>query len=178
MVGKQYQQLTSNDIEFINNQKLFYIASSSGGEINLSPKGYDSIRVLNPSTLLYMSYAGSGNRTYTDAINGGEFTLLFNAFEGNAKILRLFCHAEAIEPEDEVFEEYVTLFGEKASLVRNFFIFEIYAVESSCGDGVPYMTYQGDRPSLKSWMTKLDEQGKLEQYKEDHFTPPDLSRIG
>jgi hypothetical protein len=174
-MGKQYKALKEKDIKFIKEQKLFYLASSSGDEVNLSPKGYDSIRVMDESTIVFMSYVGSGNRTYTDAINGGEFTLLFNAFEGKAKILRIFAYAEAIESDDELFEEYCELFSEKASLVRNFFVFSIYAVESSCGESVPYMEYKGERAELKEWMVKMDNKGKLEEYKENHFNPPDLS---
>ncbi len=176
-MGKQYKELKEKDIKFIKEQKLFYLASSSGDEVNLSPKGYDSIRVLDSATIIFMSYAGSGNRTYTDAVNGGEFTLLFNAFEGKPRILRIFAHAEAIEPDEELFDEYCELFGEKASLVRNFFTFSIYAVESSCGESIPYMEYKGERSSLKEWMVKMDDTKKLEAYKEKHFTPPDLSRV-
>ena len=79
-MGKQYKQLKEKDIAFIQEQKLFYLASCSGAEVNLSPKGYDSIRVLDASTLLFMQYPGSGNRTYRDADAGGEVTLVFNAF--------------------------------------------------------------------------------------------------
>ena len=148
-MGKQYKALKEKDIKFIKEQKLFYLASSSGDEVNLSPKGQDSIRVIDESTIVFMSYdVGSGNRTYTDAINGGEFTLLFNAFEGKAKILRIFAYAEAIEADDEEFEEYCELFSEKASLVRNFFVFSIYAVESNGGKLVPYMEYKGERAEL------------------------------
>lgn len=96
-MGKQYKKLTQEDMAFIKEQKLFYIASCSGGEVNLSPKGYDSIRVLNANSLLFMQYPGSGNRTYRDVANGGEVTLVFNAFNGDAKILRLFCKAEIVD---------------------------------------------------------------------------------
>jgi len=96
-LGKQYKKLTDKDIKFIQEQKLFYLASASNKEVNLSPKGYDSIRVLGNTTILFMSYPGSANRTYRDAVNNGKFTLVFNAFEGKPKILRLFCKAEIVE---------------------------------------------------------------------------------
>ena len=173
-MGKQYKKLTQKDIEFIKEQKLFYIASASVGEVNLSPKGYDSIRVLDENNIVFMSYVGSGNRTYRDAINGGEFTLVFNAFEGKAKILRLFCKAKIVDRNSDKFGEYLVEFNEKSSLVRDFFIFGIYAVESSCGESIPYMEYKGDRDSLKSWMKKMDESDRLEEYKENHLSPPSL----
>ena len=176
-MGKQYKGLTDKDIEFIKQQKLFYLASSSGKEVNLSPKGYDTIRIINESTLIFLSYPGSGNRTYNDTLSDGEFTLLFNAFEGKAKILRLFCKATAIRSKSEAFENYVKLFDVKENLIRNFFEFYIYAVESSCGESVPYMDYVKERKSLKNWAAKMDENGKLEQYKQDHITPPDLHEL-
>jgi len=172
-LGKQYKQLTDEDIVFIREQKLFYIASSSGREVNLSPKGYDSIRVLDASSLLFLGYPGSGNRSYRDAAADGEFTLLFNAFGGAPKILRLFCKAEIVGSDDERFARYLPLFGENERLVRNLFIFHIYAVESSCGESIPYMEYQGER----QWVVKMDESGRLAAYNADHFTPPDLKKI-
>jgi hypothetical protein len=176
-LGKQYKSLTTDDIEFIKEQKLFYIASCSGEEVNLSPKGYDSIRVLDNNNLVFLNYPGSGNRTYTDAVNCGEFTLLFNAFEGEAKILRLFCKANIIKPKSEAFYKYLELFKEKEALVRDFFEFYIYAVESSCGESVPIMKYKKERHQLKTWATEMDKKGKLEEYKEKHFTPPDLKNL-
>ncbi|PHS55831.1 MAG: hypothetical protein COB17_10900 [Sulfurimonas sp.] len=34
---------------------------------------------------------GSGNRTARDILDDGEITIVFNAFDGSPKILRLFC---------------------------------------------------------------------------------------
>jgi len=176
-MGTQYKSLKDKDIEFIKQQKLFYIASSSGKEVNLSPKGYNTIRVLDNGHILFLDYPGSGNRTYRDAVNGGEFTILFNAFEGDANILRLFCKARVVEHKSEEFYRYLELFGEQESLVRNFFIFTIYAVETSCGDGVPYMEYKGDRNQLKDWVVKMDKNKRLEKYKDEHSIPPNLEDI-
>lgn len=173
-MGTQYKSLKDADIEFIKTQKLFYLASVSDREVNLSPKGYDSIRVLDNSTLVFISYPGSGNRTYRDALNNGEFTLVFNAFEGKAKILRLFCKAKIVDAKSEKFDEYLKLFEEKRSLVRDFFEFSIYAVESSCGESVPIMEYKEDRSSLRNWVIKMDKNQKLEEYKENHLAPPNL----
>ena len=176
-MGKQYKVLTDKDIAFIQKQKLFYLASSSGEDVNLSPKGYDSIKVLNTSTLIFMNYPGSGNRTYRDAVNDGEFTLVFNAFEGDAKILRLFCKATIVKGCSEKFSRYLKTFGEKKEIVRDFFEFNIYAVESSCGESVPYMEYQGDRKSLKKWVKKMDKSDKLQEFKHKHFSPPNMKEI-
>jgi len=176
-MGKQYRKLTQPDMAFIKEQKLFYLASCSGGEVNLSPKGYDSIRVINATTLLFMHYPGSGNRTYRDVEAGGEVTLVFNAFVGDAKILRLFCKAEIINTQSENFLEYAKKFGENPDVVRDFFLFNIYAVESSCGMSVPIMEYKEDRKQLRNWAVKMHKNGQLEAYNEKTFVPVDLSKV-
>ena len=176
-MGKQYKHLSEKDIEFINLQKVFYIASSSTKEVNLSPKGYDTIRVLNNKTLVFLDYPGSGNRTYNDAINDGEFTILFNSYDEKAIILRMFCKANIVEHKSDEFYTYLEMFGEKEALVRNFFVFELYGVESSCGDGVPYMEFKGERDSLKKWVIKMDGSGKLQEYIKSHAIPPDMKNF-
>jgi hypothetical protein len=176
-MGKQYKALTAEDIDFIKQQKLFYIASCSGKEVNLSPKGYDSIRVLDKQTLLYLDLPGSGNRTYRDAMAGGEFTLVFNAFEGNANILRVFCKAEPIEKDDDRFEAYLSHFGVNGSYIRQLFVFDVYAVETSCGMGIPYMKYEKERKGLKNWAKNLAEDGTLQHYIDEHKEPPSLKDI-
>lgn len=176
-MGKQYKALTQKDITFIKQQKLFYLASCSGTEVNLSPKGYDSIRVLDKQTLLYLDLPGSGNRTHRDAMKGGEFTLVFNAFSGKANIVRVFCKAEVVEKSDERFEGYLSHFGVNASYIRQLFIFDIYAVEASCGMSVPYMKYEKERKSLKNWAKNMAEDGRLNAYMRDHEKPPALENL-
>lgn len=176
-MGKQYKTLTQKDIDFIKKQKLFYLASSSGNEVNLSPKGYDSMRVLDNQTLLYLDFPGSGNRTYRDAMAGGEFTLVFNAFEGSANITRVFCKAEPIEKSDERFEGYLSHFAVNGSYIRQLFVFDINAVESSCGMSVPYMKYEKQRNSLKNWAKNMAEDGQLQDYIDEHMEPPSLKDL-
>lgn len=177
-MGKQHKTLTSDDISFINKQKMFYIASCSNAEVNLSPKGYDCIKVLNKNEILFMSYPGSANRTYRDSQNDGEFTLVFNDFEShNGKILRIFCKADAICKELDEFTTYSKLFGINEKVIRNFFVFKIYAIEISCGDSVPIMEFKKERKFIKNWAKSMNEKDKLEEYKEKHFIPVDLHNI-
>ena len=176
-MGKQYKSLKPQDIEFIQKQKLFYLASCSDKEVNLSPKGYDTIRVIDPNKLVYASYPGSGNRTHRDAVNDGAFTLVFNAFEGGALIVRIFCKANVITKEDSKYNEYLNLFNINEGLIRNIFEFNIYAVESSCGMSVPIMEYKSERNELKDWAKDMDKRDKLEAYKTKNFNPVNLSTI-
>lgn len=175
-MGKQYAALTSEDIDFIKAQHLFYIASASGREVNLSPRGFDCARVIDANCMIFLDYPGSGNRTARDIRADGEVTVLFNAFSGPAQIVRLFCKGALIEKEDPKFETYFSLFDEDRSRVRRIVELNIYAVESSCGMGVPKMQYQKERTGLKKWIAKQVEEKTLDDYLAAHETPPELNK--
>ncbi|WP_200762372.1 pyridoxamine 5'-phosphate oxidase family protein [Nitrosophilus alvini] len=177
-MGKQYGSLKQKDVDFINAQKIFFLASCSLEEVNLSPKGYESIKVLDSNTLLYLDYPGSGNRTARDIENDGEITLMFCSFEGKPKILRAFCKGELIEKKDAQFSELLKHFDADESLTRRLIKFHIYAVETSCGFGVPLMKYIGRRSELENWAVKKRDTGELEKYIEEHKTPPNLKNLG
>jgi hypothetical protein len=176
-MGKQYKNLSKSDIEFIQTQKLFYIASASSHEVNLSPKGYDSIHISDPNTLYMIDYLGSGNRTARDIDEDGEVTLLFNAFENTPKILRCFCKGEIISKEDDAFRSASALFTEDPSAIRQIFRFKVYAVESSCGMGVPIMKYQEERSGVREYALKMAENGEFDQYVDEHKRPPELQDL-
>jgi hypothetical protein len=177
-MGSQYSKLKEKDKEFIKKQKLFYLASSSGEEVNLSPKGYDSIRILDSNTLLYLDYPGSGNRTGRDIENGGNITIVFNSFvREEAKILRIFSKGEIIEKDSEKFMEYISLFGINREFIRQMFLFNISAVESSCGEAVPIMEFKEERSGLRNWAKRMSKNGQLEGYIEKHKVPPSLENL-
>jgi len=176
-LGKQYKELTNIDINFISKQKLFYIASCSDSEVNLSPRGYNSLKVINSTTLHMIDFLGSGNRTARDISEDGEITILFNAFEDAPKILRCFCKGATVLKEDSKFKDLVSAFNEDISAIRQVFIFNIYAVETSCGMGVPVMEFKQERPEVRNFALKMAKQNKFDEYVKDHETPPNLKGL-
>ncbi len=177
-MAEHYKSLTPKHIDFIQKQKLFFVASASGHEVNLSPKGLDSLRVLNDKELLFLDFPGSGNRTARDIREGGKITLMFNAFDGPPLILRTFCSGELIDKDHERFDNCKEAFSEVPSdWIRRFILFRIEAVETSCGYGVPIMKFENNRPQMTAWVKKKIEKGKLEQYIEEHNQPIDLNQI-
>lgn len=173
-MGKQYAKLNQNDIEFIQKQQLFYVASCSNHEVNLSPRGYDSLHVIDENNLYMIDYLGSGNRTARDIGEDGEVTLVFNAFEGAPKILRCFCKGEVILKDNPEFDSASKNFKEDMNAIRQIFKFTIYAVETSCGAGVPLMEYKEDRAGVRNFALRQHENGKFDKYEEDHRVPPSL----
>ncbi|MEJ2501054.1 MAG: pyridoxamine 5'-phosphate oxidase family protein [Campylobacterales bacterium] len=174
-MGKQYTVLTTDDCAFIESAKLFFTASCSTHEVNLSPKGYDTLKIRDNRTLIYLDYPGSGNRTARDLREGGKATLMWCAFEGAPNILRCFCEGELIEPGDFEFEACLSYFpGVDAKTIRRFIRFDVRAVESSCGMAVPLMRYEGERPVLRDWTEEMAEEGRLSDYIDKHDVPPEL----
>ena len=176
-MGKQYRKLLETDINFIKNQKMFFIASCSNKEVNLSPRGYDSLRVIDSKTIYMIDYLGSGNRTARDIEKDGEITLMFNSFDGKPKILRCFCKGETILNTDTKFSDKISLFNEDKNAIRQIFKFKIYAVETSCGMGVPIMNFQEERSEVRDYALKMFKQDKFERYVQDHRNPINLKEL-
>ena len=90
-MGKLYEAIDKRLEDFIGRQKLFFVATAplEGGHVNLSPKGFDSVRILGPTEVAYQDLIGSGAETIAHIRQNGRVTLMFCAFEGSPLILRL-----------------------------------------------------------------------------------------
>ena len=98
--------------------------------------------------------------------------------KAHPNITKLFAKAEPIGKNDERFEGYITHFDVDSSNIRQLFIFDVYAVETSCGMAVPYMDYKKERKALKKWAKNMAEEGRLDGYMKDHEEPVDLHGLG
>ncbi len=177
-MGTQYRRMTDADRIFIADQKVFFVASCSNAEVNLSPKGYDTLRVIDDETVVYLDYPGSGDRTARDIGADGAVTIMFTAFTGKPLILRLFVKGELIEKGTPAFDELLPRFAPvEAASVRRLILYRVYAVERSCGMGTPLMTYQEERNALRDWAVKKGADGSIASYIADHATPPDLTKL-
>lgn len=59
--------------------------------INISPKGYSTtFTSIDSNTAWYLDLTGSGNETISHLNENGRITIMFLAFEGPPKIVRLF----------------------------------------------------------------------------------------
>jgi len=96
-VGIQTTKLNGSFRQFIEQQKLFYVATAGPeGRVNLSPKGLDSLKIINDNQIVWLSVSGSGNETAAHVLQDPRMTLMFCAFEGDAFILRVYGAAQVI----------------------------------------------------------------------------------
>ena len=167
-MGKFHNNMTDAHIDFIANQKMFFTATaplSAKGHINLSPKGFDCFRVLSPTRVGYLDIVGSGNETSAHLLENGRITFMFCAFDGPPKILRLYGKGKTVLPGDDEWDEISKQFTILPA-TRQIIVAEIFKVKSSCGFGIPYYEYAGERDHAIKWAEKKGEDG-LEEYKKE-----------
>lgn len=152
-MGKRYDAITPKLTTWIEAQKLFFVATaplSEEGHINCSPKGMDSFRVLGPNLVGYLDLTGSGAETIAHIRENGRIVVMFCAFEGAPNIVRLYGKGEVCEIETEAFATYQEHFPEMTG-TRSIILVHVAEVQDSCGFGVPFYAYQGERETLVRW---------------------------
>lgn len=158
-MGKQYETLSEALIEFIAEQKIFFVGTAAAdSRVNVSPKGMDSFRVLGKNRVAWLNVTGSGNETSAHIQLDPRMTIIFCAFEGDPLILRLYGTAKVIHKNDV---EWNRLFPSFAPLAgaRQIFDLSIDLVQTSCGMAVPCYSYAGDREMLSDWAMQKGEEG-------------------
>ena len=154
-------EIDANLEKFILAQPMFFVSTAPlapEGHINLSPKGLDSFRILSPKQVAYLDLTGSGVETIAHLKENGRVVLMFCAFQGPPKILRLHGHGRAIEPHHPEFTALAAHFPTYDS-VRSIIVVDITRVADSCGYGVPLMEYKGERKQLFAWAAKKGAAG-------------------
>jgi predicted pyridoxine 5'-phosphate oxidase superfamily flavin-nucleotide-binding protein len=100
-MGRRYSEISENIKEFISRQKIFFVGTATGdSRVNISPKGMDSLRVLDSNRVIWLNVTGSGNETAAHLQTHPRMTLMFVAFEGAPMILRLYGAARTINHGD------------------------------------------------------------------------------
>lgn len=160
-MGKVYEAIDDTIKEFIAAQQMYFVATAPNaqdGHVNLSPKGLDSLRILDRNTVVYADLAGSGIETVAHLRENGRIVLMFCAFTGSPNIVRLHGHGEVIEPGDEAFEDLASLFPHRDGL-RSFIRIECTRISDSCGFGVPLYDFVKQREQLTTWGEKKGAAG-------------------
>ncbi|MEL7184112.1 MAG: pyridoxamine 5'-phosphate oxidase family protein, partial [Pseudomonadota bacterium] len=77
------QKLNGTLRAFIERQPMFFVGTAADtGRVNISPKGADSLRILDDRHVRWLNLSGSGNETAGHLKAMNRMTLMFCAFEG------------------------------------------------------------------------------------------------
>ncbi|KAI0011407.1 hypothetical protein F4779DRAFT_573648 [Xylariaceae sp. FL0662B] len=130
-------------------QSVFFTASAplKGRHVNLSPKGRPAatFAIFNPNQAGYLDFSGSGAETISHIYENGRVTVMFCSFDGQPRILRLFCTGRVVEWDMPGFEDVIKSMG-KENIVgtRAVILLDIWKVQTSCGYSVPILRTIGN----------------------------------
>jgi hypothetical protein len=168
-----HEDLDESLCEFIASQHMFFVATApEEGRVSLSPKGMNSLHVFNSREVGYLDVTGSGNETAAHVGQNGRLTLMFCSFDRTPLILRLYGTGRTLHPRDAEFEERMQSF-EPISGARQIILLSVESIQKSCGYGIPFYEYQGERDTLKKWAEKKGPDGLAEYWEEQNVTSID-----
>ena len=154
-MGKVFDEIDEKLAAWIGRQRMFFVGtapSGDGGHVNLSPKGGRNLfRVTGPLGFAYVDLMGSGIETVAHLRENGRIVVMFCAFEGPPKIVRLHGVGRPVQQQDEDFSDLLESFevsDEQRAAVRSVITVEVSRVADSCGFVVPRMDYVRDRDQL------------------------------
>jgi hypothetical protein len=154
-VAKVFDGIDEHLRGWIERQSLYFVGTAPlarDGHVNVSPKGpISTFAVLDEHTVAYLDMHGSGAETVAHLRENGRIVVMFCAFEGPPRIVRLHGRGEVID----LGERFDSLFAEagfetpsvdeaRRAIIR----VEVDRVGDSCGYGVPLMSYDGDREHM------------------------------
>jgi len=149
-----YDEIPESLIQWIKKQHMFWVASaplSPDGHVNLSPKGIgDCFHVVNSRRVWYQDLTGSGVETISHIRENGRVTILFNAFEGPPRILRLYGQGTVYEYGTEEYESLISPETRKPGS-RAAVVIDVQQCQTSCGYAVPMYDFVTHRTQLLQW---------------------------
>ncbi len=150
-------------------QRLFFVATAplaADGHVNVSPKGLDSLRILDPRCVAWLDLTGSGAETIAHLRENGRVTLMFCAFDGAPRIVRLHGRGACVLPGDPAFAALRARFPDHPG-ARSIVRVHVERVSQSCGYCVPEFTFVRDRDHLNAWWAEKGEVGAA-AFREKH----------
>ena len=175
LVGKTYDEIDRRLRTFIESQPVFFVSTAplgADGHINLSPKGNQSdLRVVGPRRVQYRDLTGSGAETIAHLRENGRITLMFCAFDGPPRIVRLHGHGRALTGGDE-FDEQSNEFPPHAG-TRSIIDIAVERISDSCGYNVPLMPFTEHRRNLDHWTAQKSADDLAEYRREKNASSID-----
>ena len=160
-MGRIHATIDEGLQRFLTAQPVFFVATAplaADGHVNLSPKGLrGSFAVIDELTVAYLDLTGSGIETIAHLRDNGRITLMFCAFDGPPRIVRLYGRGAAVRPDDERFGTLTSKFPDRRG-ARAVIVVEVDRVADSCGYQVPRMDYVDERTALDEWADRKNDE--------------------
>ena len=177
-MGRTYERIEPHVAEWMLRQPVFFVATAplaGDGHINCSPKGNrDELIVLGDRRIAYVDQTGSGVETIAHLAENGRIVIMFCAFEGPPRIVRLHGQGRAVRPSDPEFDTLAPHFPRARRVgVRSIIVIDAERISDSCGYGVPLMNFDTHRTTMDEWSERKGEQGVVDYWAEKNTTSLD-----
>jgi hypothetical protein len=152
-MGKTLEEIDAPLRRWIAKQPMFFVASApldAEGHVNVSPKGPGgTFAVLGSHQVAYLDFFGSGAETVAHLRDNGRIVVMFCAFDGPPKIVRLHGRGRVVWTDEPEFGELYERAGFEPWTIeearRGIVVVDVTRISKSCGYGVPLMDHVGDR---------------------------------
>lgn len=175
-MGKTYDGISERLGEFLERQPVFFVATApldSSGHVNCSPKGNDgTFVVLGDRSVAYQDMTGSGIETVAHLRENGRIVVMFCAFDGPPRIVRLHGRGEVVTEGDPDYADLAGRFPEHPGM-RAVIRIDVRRVSDSCGYGVPLMDFREHRSNLDHWTEQKGPEGLVAYRAEKNLTSVD-----
>ncbi|MBL8749411.1 MAG: pyridoxamine 5'-phosphate oxidase family protein [Planctomycetes bacterium] len=168
-MAKLFSSIDDKLAEWITAQHLFFVATAPSGDdghVNCSPRSASSLRVLDGNSVAWLDGVGSGIETVAHLRQNGRIVLMFCAFDGPPRIVRLHGRGTALEAGDPEFAALRPRFGEQPFAERAIVRVAVSRIGDSCGFGVPLYRYEGERDQMGKWADKKGRDGAIAYMRE------------
>jgi hypothetical protein len=160
-MGKLYEGISAELSAWVEKQPLFFVGTApltGDGHVNISPKGLDTLRILEAKRVAYLDLTGSGAETIEHVRENGRIVLMFCAFSGPPKIVRFHGKARIVTPRAP---DWAALRGHFAPHLGARAVIDVAVsrVSDSCGYGVPAFGEAKQREALDMWTEKRGASG-------------------
>ena len=163
-MARVYERIDERLRSWMLAQPVFFVATAplaADGHVNLSPKGLaGTFAVVDERRVAYLDLTGSGVETIAHVRENGRIVVMFCAFEGPPRIVRLHGTGSVHPVGTASFDSLAPLFPAAASLVgvRSIIEVDAHTVSDSCGFGVPLMSFVSHRDELPKWAERKGEE--------------------
>lgn len=172
-MAKQFNRINEDHARFIAAQHIFFSGTAAAeGRVNISPKGMDSLRVMDPNRIVWRNLTGSGNETAGHLRQMNRMTLMWCSFAARPLILRAYGSARTLHPRDPEFAELNALFPANPG-PRQIYDMNVEMIQTSCGYAVPFLDYAGERDTLDRVTEPLGQDGLHTFWAERNLTTID-----